>query len=78
LIQILNALLFHQSGIFIMKQEIQPKEPIFDDEAIIELIIEEIAPNGVKKFPDDFLLDENCAEFFEVDLPATQLHLAPL
>jgi hypothetical protein len=53
------------------------KELKSDDEEIIELILHEIAPNGVKKFPDDFL-DTNYTEFFEIDLPGTQLHLAPL
>jgi len=53
------------------------KEAKSDDEEIIELILEEIAPNVAKKFPDDFL-DVNCTDFYEVELPGTQLHLAPL
>jgi len=53
------------------------KEPKSDDEEIIELILQEIAPHGRKKFPDDFL-DDNCTDFYEVELPGTQLQLAPL
>jgi hypothetical protein len=54
-----------------------PKEPKSDDEEIIELILEEIAPDGPKKFPEDFL-DDNWTDFYEVELQGTQLHLAPL
>lgn len=54
------------------------KEPNLDDEEIIGLILEEIAPDGPKQFPDDFLDNKNCTDFYEVELPGTQLHLAPL
>lgn len=54
------------------------KEVKSDDEDIIELVLEEIAPDGPKQFPDDFLDNTNCTDFYEVDLPGTQLHLAPL
>lgn len=47
------------------------------EEEIIKLIIQEIAPEGPRKFPEDFLND-NCADFYEVELPGTELHLAPL
>lgn len=50
------------------------KELKSDDEELLELVLEEIAPNGPKQFPDDFL--DNRTDFFEVDLPGTQLHLA--
>jgi hypothetical protein len=54
------------------------KEPKSDDdEEIIGLILQEVAPDGPKKFPDDFL-DDNCTGFYELELPGTQLHLAPL
>jgi len=53
------------------------KEPKSDNEEIIELILQEIAPDGPKKFPEDFL-DDNCTDFYEVELPGTQLHLSPL
>jgi hypothetical protein len=53
------------------------KEAISDDEEIIEFILEEIAPDGAKKFPDDFL-DVNYTDFYELELPGTPLHLAPL
>lgn len=54
------------------------KEPKSDDEDILELILEEIAPDGPKQFPDDFLCDKDCAGFYEVELPGIQLRLAPL
>jgi hypothetical protein len=55
-----------------------PKEPTSDDEEeITELILQEVAPDGPKKFPEDFL-DRNCTDFYEVELPGTQLQLAPL
>jgi hypothetical protein len=53
------------------------EEPKSDDEEIIELILQEVAPDGPKKFPDDFL-DDNCSDLYEVGLPGTQLHIAPL
>jgi len=53
------------------------KEPKSDDEDLIELILQEIAPDGPKKFPKDFL-DDNSTDFYELELPGTQLHLAPL
>jgi len=49
-----------------------------DEEIIIGLIFEEIAPKGAKQFPDDFLDNANCTAFYEVDLPGMQLDLAPL
>jgi len=52
------------------------RESESDDEKIIELILQEIAPDGPKKFPDDFL-DDNCTDFYEVELPGTQLQFAP-
>ncbi len=48
-----------------------------DDDEIIHLILEEIAPDGAKKFPDDFL-DDECTDFCELELPGMQLQLAPL
>lgn len=53
------------------------KELKSDDEKLLKLILEEIAPNGPKQFPDDFL-DSSCSDFYEVELPGTQLDLAPL
>ena len=52
-------------------------EPKSDDEEILQLVLEEVAPNGPKRFPEGFL-DSNCSGFYEVELPGTQLHLAPL
>ena len=53
------------------------KEPKSDDEELIEFILQEIAPDGPKKFPEDFL-DDNCTDFYELEMPGTQLHIAPL
>ncbi|MGQ9760247.1 MAG: winged helix-turn-helix domain-containing protein [Candidatus Methanomethylicaceae archaeon] len=53
------------------------KEAESDDEEILQLILEKIAPNGPRRFPEDFL-DSNCSDFYEVELPGMQLHLAPL
>lgn len=51
------------------------KDP--DDEELLELVLEEIAPHGPKQFPDDFLNNKDYTDFYEVELPGTQLHLAP-
>lgn len=53
------------------------KEAKSDNEELIQLILEEIAPDGPKQFPDDFLDNKDCTDFYEVELPGTQLHLAP-
>lgn len=53
------------------------KERESEDEEILQLVLGEVAPNGPKRFPEDFL-DSNCSDFYEVELPGTQLHLAPL
>ena len=50
-----------------------------DDEEILDLVLDEIAPAGSKQFPDDFLDHKNdSVTFYEVELPGTQLHLASL
>ena len=54
------------------------KEVKSDDEELLELILVEIAPYGPKQFPDDFLDNKDCTDFYEVELPGTQLHFAPL
>jgi len=55
-----------------------PGSPLSEElEELLELIVDEIAPDGPKKFPEDFL-DDNCTDFYEVELPGTQLQLAPL
>lgn len=53
------------------------KERESDDEEILQFVLDEVAPNGPKQFPEDFL-DSNCSDFYEVELPGMQLHLAPL
>lgn len=42
------------------------------------MIIDEIAPSGPKKFPNDFLSKEQTNDYFEVELPGTLLHIDPL
>lgn len=54
------------------------KEPKSDDEEILELVLEEIAPGEPRQFPHDFLDKKNRIDFYEVNVPRTQLHLAPL
>lgn len=47
-----------------------------EDEMILELVLEEIAPDGPQKFPDHFL-DDDRTDLDEIELPGTQLCLAP-
>lgn len=54
------------------------KEAKSDDQELLELVLDEIAPDGPKQFPDDFLVNKDCTDFYEVELPGTQLHLAHL
>jgi len=54
------------------------KEPNSDDEEILKLILEEIAPDGSKQFPDDFIYNKENTDFYEIELPGTQLYLTPL
>ncbi|MEW6215926.1 MAG: winged helix-turn-helix domain-containing protein [Nitrospirota bacterium] len=54
------------------------KEIKSDDEDIIELVLDEIAPDGSKQFPDDFIYNKESTEFYEIELPGTQLYLAHL
>jgi len=52
------------------------KEEHSDDEALLELVLDEIAPAGPRQFPDDFI-DKHCHDFYELELTGTQLHFAP-
>jgi len=45
---------------------------------VFELVRAELAPNGPKQFPDDFLPNKGCIDFYEIETPGTQLCLAPL
>ena len=54
------------------------KDTKSEDQEILELVLEEIASDGPKLFPDDFLDNKDCTDFYEIELPGTQLHLAPL
>lgn len=47
-------------------------------EEIFELVRTELAPNGPKQFPDDFLSDKGIIDFYEMETPGTRLCLAPL
>jgi len=47
-----------------------------EDEELIELIIEEVLPDGNKIFPDNFIdNDEN--NLLEIEVPGTDLHINP-
>ena len=55
------------------------KDQRTDDVEILDLVLEEIAPDGPNQFPDDFLDNKGCTDtFYDVELPGTQLQLAPL
>lgn len=63
-----------QRNLPITKEEKQETEI----EEIIELVLTELAPNGPKQFPDDFLSDKGLIDFYEIETPGTKLCLAPL
>lgn len=46
-----------------------------EDEELIQLVIEDILPQGNKTFPDDFI--DNKAQLREIEVPGTELHLNP-
>jgi len=48
-----------------------------EDQQLLELVIDEVVPNGPKRFPEDFC-NNDCGEFYELELPGIQLQLAPL
>ena len=48
-----------------------------DDDDLLELVLNEVVPGGPKQFPEDFLENRGCIEFYEVELQGTSLHLAP-
>ena len=47
-------------------------------EEILELVLKEVAPDGQKHFPNDFLDNKNSSNFIELNLPGTELRLSPL
>jgi hypothetical protein len=63
-----------------------PNTPIYagsvprsdDEKDLLDLVIEEIAPDGPKKFPNEFFGNEQISDFYEVDLPGTLLKIDPL
>lgn len=63
------------------KQEpLKPRKPnnIPDYEELINLVIEVIAPRGGKKFPEEFLNNNEIHSIFEVELPGTFLQIDSL
>lgn len=52
-------------------------KPTEQESSMIDQVIGEVAPQGVKKFPEDFV-EKNVEqiEYVEVDVPGTPLHLA--
>jgi len=46
-----------------------------EDQELIQMVIEEVLPSGLKNFPDDFLIDDT--EFYEIKVPGTELHINP-
>lgn len=48
------------------------------DRKLLELALDEIAPNGSKSFPNDFIEKDTLIDSYEVNLPGTHLRLAPL
>jgi hypothetical protein len=47
-----------------------------EDEELIQLVIEDVLPNGNKTFPDDFI-DPDKVKFREIEVPGTELHINP-
>jgi len=54
------------------------KEPVLspEDEELIQLVIEDVLPDGNKTFPDDFI-DKSNTQLREIEVPGTELHLNP-
>ena len=47
-----------------------------EDEELIQLVIEDVLPNGNKTFPDDFI-DKSNTPLREIEVPGTELHINP-
>ena len=47
-----------------------------EDEELIQLVIEDVLPDGNKTFPDDFI-DKSNTQLHEIEVPGTELHLNP-
>jgi len=47
-----------------------------EDEELIQLVVEEVLPEGSKTFPDDFI-DINKVKLREIEVPGTELHINP-
>ena len=55
-----------------------PKKPVLspEDEELIQLVIEDVLPDGNKTFPDDFR-DKSNIQLYEIEVPGTELQLNP-
>jgi len=47
------------------------------DEGLVEKVLSEVASEGIKKFPDDFMREFREGEVVEIRLPGTPLHIDP-
>jgi len=47
-----------------------------EDEKLIQLVIEDVLPDGNKSFPDDFI-DKSNTQLREIEVPGTELHINP-
>ena len=47
-----------------------------EDEELIQLVIEDVLPNGNKTFPDDFI-EPKKVKFREIEVSGTELHINP-
>jgi len=51
---------------------------ISENDELIDLVLDEIAPNGPQHFPDDFLNNAENIDFCTVEMPGTEICMAPL
>lgn len=62
-----------KNKIYNIIQEKQEKLLSEEDEALLQLVIEEVLPDGPKNFPEDFIT-HSCS-FKEIELPGTELFI---
>ena len=46
-----------------------------EDQELVQMIMDEVLPNGPRDFPDDFIIDDK--ELYEIEVPGTELHINP-
>jgi hypothetical protein len=57
--------------------KVKNEKPLSSEyEELIQLVIEEVLPEGNKTFPDDFI-DTDKIKLREIDVPGTELHINP-